>query len=63
MCFGTTGHVSPEYNNTDTTIQWMNFNLTDNVSALEDQMLARVSCWKALFAATTLCRSCLHDAY
>ena len=37
------------------TIHWKNCILTDNVKALEEQMLARLSCWKAPFAATTLC--------
>lgn len=31
------------------------FIFIDKVKALEDQMLARLSCWKALFAAATLC--------
>lgn len=29
--------------------------LTDKVRALEDQILACLTCWKALFAAATLC--------
>ena len=51
----TTGHVSPEYNTTDVTIHWKNRISTDNVQASEDLMLACLSCWKAPFAAATLC--------
>ena len=50
MCCFTTAHVSPEYSRTD-----KNCIFTDRVKALEDQMLARLSCWKALFAAATQC--------
>ncbi len=50
-----TAHVSPEYNSTDMTTHWKNCILTNKVKALEDQMLTRLSCWKALFAAVTRC--------
>ena len=55
MCCFTTAHVSPEYNSTDMTTHWKNCILTNKVKALEDQMLTRLSCWKALFAAVTRC--------
>ena len=45
----------PEYSRTDMTMHSKNCVLTDRVKALEDQMLARLSCWKALFAAATPC--------
>ena len=37
------------------TVHWKNCILTNNVKALQDQMLTCLSCWKALFAAATLC--------
>ena len=58
MCFcttGNTGHVSPEYNKTDMTMHRKNCILADNIKALDDQMSASLSCWKAPSAATTLC--------
>ena len=56
MCCFTIAHISPEYNNTDRTMHCKNCTLTDKVKALEDDPDAgRLSCWKALFAATTLC--------
>ncbi len=55
MCCFTTAHVSPEYNSTDMTTHWKNCILTNKVKALEDQMLTRLSRWKALFAAVTRC--------
>ncbi len=36
-------------------MQWENCILTDRVKAQEDQMLAHLTCWKALFAAATRC--------
>jgi len=51
MCCFTTAHVSPEYSRTNMTMHRQNCILTDRVKALEDQTLARLSCWKALFAA------------
>ena len=51
----TTAHVSPTYKRTEMTIHWTNCILTDNVSVLEDQILACLSCWKALYAAAFLC--------
>ena len=43
MCFCTTGHVCQEYSKTDMTMHWKNCILTDNVKALEDQMLAHIN--------------------
>ena len=55
MCYCTTAHVSLEYSSTDMTMQWENCILTDRVKALEDQMSARLTCWKVLFAAARRC--------
>ena len=55
MCCFTPAHVSPECNSTDITMHWKICILTNKVKALEDQMLTRLSCWKALFAAVTRC--------
>ncbi len=54
-CCFTIAHVFPEYSSTDMTMNWKNCIFTDRVKALVDQMLARLICWKALFAASTRC--------
>ena len=55
MCCFTIACVSPEYNSTDMTMHWKNCIFTDKIKALEDQVLARLSCWKAHFAVVTRC--------